>query len=172
MTVVVMAKLPRGGVLVGADGRITVGDTIVPTSMGKVVEYRGGTVVGFTAIGPAYEALELLRHRRAGWTTRTYKQVLGFAQAFYDQLHELDSSKDVEAELLVKGTTGRLYYVMSKSSVLEIPQYYAIGSGGAYAKGVLWAEGVTKESVRRALLCAQHFSNECGEPLFIKGYYT
>ena len=83
-----------------------------------------------------------------------------------DQCSESDSPfGDLDASFLVVANTG-IFYVACDMSVTEFEQYYAVGSGAAYALGAmhaLYSEKRDAEAVaRRAVTAATALDIYCG----------
>ena len=127
----VLAVRREGGVAMGADGQVTMGDTVVKVAAHKVRTLRGGRILAGFAGGVAdaftlFEKLEEKLERYPGNLTRACVE-LAKDWRTDRYLRRLDA-------LLLVADQDHLFVVSGDGNVLEPDeQVAAIGSGGSYA---------------------------------------
>ena len=189
---VLIAMPSELGTYIGCDGRMTVGDTIVPENVCKWVQIRENLWAG---IAGAYRALELVREGAAtiadelsakglqdGASQARSCAALVRAMLFRDGW--LDEAKDgkprwLDVEMLIAWPGGTLE-VGGTGSSYSVDQHAAIGSGARVALGALDAlsavrrnrtvrrrMSIPEENIRAAIGIAMRRDCGCGGEVFV-----
>jgi ATP-dependent HslUV protease, peptidase subunit HslV len=158
-------------IVLAADSKRTFGGGAVPPENLRDIKIRrvGGSYIATTGWGVYTNILDdYLRGARQPRLSDS-SAIFGFFRNFWKALHqryafvndqcsETDSPfGDLDASFLIAAPSG-IYYVACDMSVTEFDQYYAVGSGAAYALGALHAlyrsnsdaEGVARKAVAAA----------------------
>lgn len=127
----VLAVRKEGQVAMGADGQVTMGDTIVKTAARKVRTLKDGRfLAGFAgAVADAFTLFETLEAKLEQFPSNLTRACVEMAKDWRTDraLRRLDA-------LLVVADTEHLFLIGGDGNVLEPDdEVVAIGSGGAYA---------------------------------------
>jgi ATP-dependent HslUV protease subunit HslV len=150
----VVAVRRDGGVALGADGQVTMGDTVVKTTARKVRELRGGRILaGFAgAVADAFTLFEKLEEKLERYPGNLTRAVVELAKDWRTDryLRRLNA-------LLVVADKDHLFLISGEGDVIQPDDdIAAIGSGGAYALAAARAlrqntEDSAADIVRKAL---------------------
>jgi len=153
----VVAALKEGGIAIGADGQVTVGETVMKHGAEKVRRVaKGKALVGFAGgVADALTLLELLEVKLEAHPGNIRRAAVELAREWRtDRI-----LRRLEAMLLV-GDAGSLLVVSGNGDVIEPDDgVAAIGSGGSYALAAarslmrhtdLGAEEIVRESLQIA----------------------
>jgi ATP-dependent HslUV protease subunit HslV len=150
----VLAVRKDGRVAMGADGQVTMGDTVVKASARKVRALRDGTILaGFAgAVADAFTLFERLEEKLERYPANLSRAVVELAKDWrMDRyLRRLDA-------LLAVADREHLFLVSGTGDVIEPDDgVLAIGSGGSFALAAARALGLhsdlpADEVVRRSL---------------------
>jgi ATP-dependent HslUV protease subunit HslV len=127
----VLAVRKQGRVAMGADGQVTMGDTVVKSAARKVRKLKDGHfLAGFAgAVADAFTLFETLEAKLEQYPSNLTRACVELAKDWRTDraLRRLDA-------LLVVADTEHLFLISGDGNVLEPDdEVVAIGSGGAYA---------------------------------------
>jgi ATP-dependent HslUV protease subunit HslV len=127
----VVAVRKGGQTAVGADGQVTMGETVVKTTALKVRELRGGTIVaGFAgAVADAFTLFEKLEEKLERYPGNLTRSLVELAKDWRTDryLRRLNA-------LLVVADRDHVFMVSGEGDVIQPDDdVVAIGSGGPYA---------------------------------------
>jgi len=150
----ILAVRRDGGVALGGDGQVTMGDTIVKNTAQKVRTLREGSVlVGFAgAVADAFTLFEKLEEKLERFPKNVTKAVVELAKDW-----RMDRYLRRLNALLLVADREHLFLVSGEGEVIEPDEnVLAIGSGGSYAMAAARAlmehsELPAPEMVRRSL---------------------
>ena len=150
----IVAVRRDGGVALGGDGQVTMGDTVVKNTAQKVRTLREGSVlVGFAgAVADAFTLFEKLEEKLERFPKNVTKAVVELAKDW-----RVDRYLRRLNALLLVADREHLFLVSGEGEVIEPDEnVLAIGSGGSYAMAAARAlmehsELTAPEMVRRSL---------------------
>ena len=180
MTIIVAVKVD-GKVAIGADSLITLEDQklVKDINNSKLVNF-GNFVVGFAGIGPIDDCLETLYEDKGKefWSKYVIDKK-SHARDFYEEMSSYFLEKDTEENLetvgLIIATTTKIFYTAAPSSISEVGDFWAMGSGSSYSIGALeilfpqMIQGklTIRQGLRKALMTACKYSTTCQAPIEI-----
>lgn len=159
---IVCCKIYENQIEFAADSRVTCwGDETEATfDFSKLIEVNGMIIGG---VGECDEMSLMWNYATTHLVdTPDEKSVLNFVVEFMRWKQDLIGKSSIHNHYLL-GVKGKVFCIRG-AMVFEVHDYYAIGSGGSYAKTALYFDHTPKESVEVA--CA--LCETCGYPIVEK----
>lgn len=172
MTVIAALKY-KDSVFVGADNCVNAEPRLF-TKDSKLVKFKDGFIIGGGGSGPVTEALWKLAEGHYDFESR--RELIDFAVAYDKAFVELaGDTAEKDYELLLT-TRDSIYVIDHNLMVFEIEQFWAIGSGGAYAitaldilHGEIRSKAQALEVLRESMLKpCKYLPGQCAEPLEVR----
>jgi ATP-dependent HslUV protease subunit HslV len=177
---IVVAVRKGNETILAADTQSNFGSLKVPLANHRAAKICrvGGAYLATTGWGLYENILDDFLARRRSVSLKDKKSIFSFFLLLWKDLHERyslvrDQAEDedhspfgdLDARFLIINSGG-IYCVSSDMSITEFNHYFAIGSGGDFAKGAvhaLYDSGLTAaELASRAVETAIAFSSDCG----------
>lgn len=183
MTCIVAAKA-SGKTIIGADSCTTLGDRklVKMVNGSKLVAFEH-FIVGLSGTGPLREILDVMVHEPICETTddepdcydwrrhelNSTVDVAKFLQKFMELYQEKGDAESMDTVELLLITKDRIFCTVGESGVFEVGDFWSVGSGSAYAMGVMEAlygkMDAAEKVVGWAIECACKYAAGCEPPV-------
>lgn len=186
MTCIVAAK-ENGKTVIGADSCTTVGDKkLVNMVNGSKLVRFDSFIVGLSGTGPLKEILDSMLAGSPCTCEETCEcvswrdfpiestlDVVKFLDKFMEIYQERGDAESMESVELLLITADKIFCTMGESTVFEVGDFWAVGSGSDYALGVMETFRIMhprhdrRAAVHQAIEIACKYSSGCEPPVEI-----